>query len=83
MILLKIFDFIAKLFSKSKNAEKPVSPEMQTALEVWVDMYQHQESSVNDSHSLDLPFAISSEFARLVMAEAELHINSKFLDDTF
>ena len=83
MILLKIFDFIAKLFSKSKNAEKPVSPEMQTALEVWVDMYQHQESSVNDSHSLDLPFAISSEFARLVMAEAELHINSEFLNTAF
>lgn len=83
MILLKIFDFIARLFSKSKTAEKPVSPEMQTALEIWLSMYQHQESSVNDSHSLDLPFAISSEFSRLIMAESEISVSSPYLNQQF
>ena len=83
MTEIRIFDFIANLFGKSQTAEKPVSTEMQTAIDTWLDMYQHQESSANDSHSLDLPSAISSEFARLVMAESEFHVSSAFLDEQF
>ena len=83
MIFLKIFDFIAKLFGKSETAEKPVSPEMQSALSVWLDMYLHQESTPNDSHSLDLPSAVASEFARLVMAESDIHVNSSYLEKQF
>ena len=80
---MKIFDFIAKLFGKSRTAEKPVSPEMQTALAVWLDMYRRQESSPEQNHSLNLPSAISSEFARLVMAESEIHVSTPYLDQQF
>ena len=49
---------------------------MQTALTYWLAMYQHQKSALNDSHSLDLPSAISSEFARLVLAESEIKLDN-------
>ena len=80
---MKIFDFIARLFGKSKTAEKTVSPEMQTALETWLTMYRHQDSTPNNNNSLDLPAAISSEFARLVMAESEISVSSPYLDKQF
>ncbi len=80
---MRIFDFIAKLFSKSKTAEKPVSPEMQSALDVWLAMYQHQDSTANNNNSLHLPAAIASEFARLVMAESEISVSSPYLDKQF
>lgn len=80
---MRIFDFIAKLFGKSKTSEKPVSPEMQTALETWLTMYRHQDSTPNHNSSLDLPSAISSEFARLVMAESDIHVSSPYLDKQF
>lgn len=47
---------------------------MQTAIDVWLDMYQHHESSSENNRSLDLPAAISSEFTRLVTAESEIVI---------
>ena len=80
---MRIFDFIARLFSKSKTAEKPVSPEMQSALAVWLSMYQHHDSTLHHNNSLDLPAAISSEFARLVMAESEISVSSPYLDEQF
>ena len=80
---MRIFDFIARLFGKSKTAEKPVSPEMQTALETWLTMYRHQDSTPNNNNSLDLPAAISSEFARLVMAESDIHVSTSYLDKQF
>lgn len=69
---INIFQFIASLFSKSRTAEKPVSAEMQTALEEWLDLYQYGGGTEHDSHSLDLAAAIASEFARLVLAENDL-----------
>ncbi|MBR2284577.1 MAG: phage capsid protein [Ruminococcus sp.] len=48
---------------------------MQSAIDVWLDMYQYRESTANNDRSLDLPAAISSEFVRLVTAESELKID--------
>lgn len=76
MIRINIFQFIAKLFSSRKEtAEKPVSHEMQTAIEDFLEMYKYKRSTENNSHSLDLPSAISSEFARLVTAESAISIS--------
>lgn len=60
---------------------------MQTAIDEWLGMYQYHESSPNDDRSLDLPSAVSSEFARLVTAESEITIEGSkradFLNEQF
>ena len=72
---INIFQFIAKLFSRKEEAEKPVSPEMQSAIDTWLEMYRYHGSTANKNYSLDLPAAIASEFVRLVTAESELTIS--------
>lgn len=58
---------------------------MQTAIDEWLDMYQHQESSFGNNRSLDLPSAVSSEFVRLVNAESKIIVagskRADFLND--
>jgi A118 family predicted phage portal protein len=81
---LNIFQLIAKLFSRSPTAEKPITPEMRTALETWLDLYQYQSSTASKNRSLNLPSVISSEFARLVLAESTLQVNGAgYLNEQF
>lgn len=79
---MNIFQMISNFFSnKTNHTEKTVSYEMQTALDGWLMMYQHQDSTPNNSHSLDLPYAIASEFSRLVLSESEIKLeHSDFLN---
>lgn len=61
---------------------------MQTALEEWLDLYRYGGGTIHDSRSLDLPAAIASEFARLVLAENDLAVDgsserARYLDEQF
>lgn len=84
--MMSIFDFFAKLFGRSETSEQSVSSEMQSALSVWLDLYQHGGGTSSDSRSLNLPAAICSEFTRLMMAESVIgtagdSARSQFLDE--
>ena len=68
--MMSIFDFFSRLFGRSETSEQSVSPEMQSALSVWLDLYRHGGGTSSDSRSLNLPAAICSEFTRLMMAES-------------
>lgn len=76
---MKILDFLKgalnRMFGKSdiKSAlhiDTAVSSEMQTAIDLWADMY-----SADNDDDLKLPVAVSSEFARLVMAESKFLVS--------
>lgn len=76
---MKIIDFLKgalnRMFGKSdiKSAlhiDTAISTDMQTAIDIWADMY-----SADNNDDLKLPVAISSEFARLVMAESKFSVS--------
>ena len=76
---MKILDFLKgalnRMLGKSdiKSAlhiDTAISSEMQTAIDLWADMY-----SADNNDDLKLPIAISSEFARLVMAESKFSVS--------
>lgn len=76
---MKILDFLKgalnRMFGKSdiKSAlhiDTAISTDMQTAIDIWADMY-----SADNNDDLKLPVAISSEFARLVMAESKFSVS--------
>ena len=76
---MKIIDFLKgalnRMFGKSdiKSAlhiDTAISTYMQTAIDLWVDMY-----SADNNDDLKLPVAISSELARLVMAESKFSVS--------
>ncbi len=70
---MNIFQVIWNLiFKKKPNAERPVSTEMQTALSHWRTMYE-----IGKKDGLGLPAGISSEFARLILAESDVHVEEK------
>lgn len=84
---MNIFQTIGSLFSKKENAERPVSADMQTALDTWRDMYEARNAK-NEKRSLNLPSGISSEFARLVLAESDIKIDgentrAKYISEQF
>lgn len=63
------------MFGKSdiKSAlhiDTAISTDMQTAIDLWADMY-----SADNDDDLKLPIAISSEFARLIMAESKFSVS--------
>ena len=76
---MKLINFLKgalnRMFGKSdiKSAlhiDTAISSEMQTAIDLWADMY-----SADNNDDLKLPIAISSEFARLVMAESKFLVS--------
>lgn len=71
---MNIFQTLWELIFKRKpNAERPVSQDMQTALEKWRTMYEIKTGD----HQLELPAGISSEFARLMLAESEISVEEE------
>ncbi len=72
---MNIFQIVWNLFRKKENTAHPVSPEMQSSLEVWRNMYVYGGTDRGENHSLGLPAGISSEFARLILAESNIKIN--------
>lgn len=74
---MNIFQMIGNLFGKKENAERPVSHKMESALDVWIDMYESGNGTPEENRSLELPAGISSEFARLVLAESSIKIDEQ------
>lgn len=83
---MNIFQMIGNLFGKKEK--RPVSHKMESALDVWIDMYESGNGTPEEKRSLELPAGISSEFARLSLAESSVKINeenerAKFLSTQF
>lgn len=62
---------IQRLFGQA-NTDLVISPTMQTLIEEWSSVYQQPSSS--SCPSLEIAAAISSEFARLVVLEAQVSL---------
>ena len=86
---MTIFQLIGNLFRKKENAQQPVSADMQSALKLWRDMYQRGGKDPDkEACSLSIPAGISSEFARLMLAESEVKISgdnarASYIDEQF
>lgn len=67
-------------FFRKGNNSLSLSSEMQTASELWYDMYKNKSVWLGGHDnknviSLGLPSAISAEFTRLVFSESEITVN--------
>lgn len=67
-------------FFRKKNSSPSLSTEMQTASELWHDMYTNKsvwlgENDNKNVISLGLPSVIPAEFTRLVFSESEISVN--------
>lgn len=78
---------VRKLFPKADLEKKlgislAVSSDMQNAIQLWNDMYLNQPYwKRNGTRTMNLPAAISHEFARLIMIENQIDITgSPFAD---
>lgn len=76
---MNIFQLIFNLFRKKETTAYTVSAQMQTALTEWRDLYQMgglptRPEEESKSYSLRLPAGIASEFSRLLLSEADVHL---------
>lgn len=69
----------AQSIEQAERIETPLSSEMQTALELWHDMYTDKAPWLKPAHvhSAGYPVLISAEVARQITTEMKWHISAK------
>lgn len=77
---MNIFKFIGSILFKKQRKVQTVSSEMQTAIEMWLNLYIYGTDNIEKTGSLHLPSSVASEASRLVLAESKIQVSDENLN---